>query len=190
MSDDWSRRTVLAAAGGTATACAVALAPTASARLTRRMVAPAKEEFVGGEGYTGYFLHVGGKSSDGVSAQELSGCEFSDWPPDGIESYDGELIDRIQQDHRQTRTRVFTAKGADVQPGTLWVINRVRNCPDDHVGLEVEQVGAAFGNVSEDDPNTETDASPIGQPGFGPVATVAGLLAGTAGVARWSADDE
>lgn len=190
MSDDWSRRAVLAAAGGTATAGAVALAPTASARISRRIVIPSREGFVGDEGYTGYFLHVGGATSGGVSAGDLAGCEFSDWPPEGIQRHEGELIDRIQQDHRQTQVRLFTAKGADVQPGTLWVINRVRNCPDDHVGLEVEQVGAAFGNVSEDDGNTETDANPIGQPGFGPVATVAGLLAGAAGVARWSADDE
>lgn len=190
MSDDWSRRSVLAAAGGVATVGASALAPTASAQLTRRMVIPTEDEFVGDEGYRGYFVHVGEDSPDTVDPQDFAGCEFSDWPPDGIQNYNGKLIDRIEEDHRQTPTHFFAAKNADIETGTLWVINRVTNCPDGHVGIEVEQVGAAFGNVSEDTGTPGTGANPIGQPGFGAPAAVAGVLAGAAGVARWAVDDE
>lgn len=190
MSGTWTRRAVLAAAGGAST---VALAPTASARLTRRMVVPRAKDFAGSEGYDGYFVHVGGVSVNSVDPQRLSGCELSNWPPGGIQAFNGTLIDRIEKDHDQVPTQVYTAKSADISRGSLWVVNRVRNCPGDYVGFEVEQVGAAVGNVSADTETTGTagtDANPIGQPGFGLIAGVAGTLAGAAALARRHWTDE
>lgn len=191
MGDDWSRRSVLAAMGGVATVGSTALAPRVAAQITRQLVIPAAEEFAEDEGYLGYFVHVGDEAADDdVNPEDVDGCEFADWPPDGIQTYNGTLIDRIQEDHRQVPTQVFAATNADIETGSLWVVNRKMTCPDHYVGLEVEQVGAAFGNVSEDTGTPGTDANPIGQPGFGPVATVAGLVTGAAGLARWAQDDE
>lgn len=155
------------------------------------MVIPAAEDFAGDEGYTGYFVHVGDESeTDDVGPNDVAGCEFPDWPPEGIQAFNGTLLDRIQEDHRQVPTKVYAAKRATVSTGSLWVINRIRNCPGEHVGLEVEQVGAAFGNVSEDATSTETSTNPIGQPGFGPVAGVAATLTGAAALVRRLGTDE
>lgn len=192
MPDQLPRRAVLAAAG---TAAATAVAPTAAARYTTRMVVPPARSFVGEEGYSGYFLHVGSESTGELEADSLSGCGFGDWPPDDLAYFNGRLIDRIDQDAREIETQIYVPATAGISPGTLWVVNREVTCPDEYVGLSVEQIGAAVvvGSSDADEGGGTTSASDSptdgGGPGFGPLAALAGVAAGVAGYARRRDDD-
>lgn len=185
MSGNWSRRGLLTATG---TVGAVALTPTALARYTTRMVIPRVREF-DEEGYAGFFLHVGDERDDRLSVDAVEGCEFANWPPEEIAAYDGRLIDRIDESHREVPTQIYVPADRTVETGSLWVVNREISCPEENVGLEAEQLGARIrGNQS----GTETDggSGPVGQPGFGPLSAVAALFAGGAALARRLDSDE
>lgn len=186
MSSDWSRRSVLATAGALG---ATALAPTASARVTTRMVVPSQDGFVGDDGdLVGYFVHLGGDAGVDTDPSDVDGCGFESWSPTELSAYDARLLDRLDQEHRETETKVHVAGNADVDTGTLWIVNRQVSCPDDHVGLEVEQVGAAV-NVSTEESGDSTATEGSG-PGFGPLAALGGVVASGVGWARRRANLE
>lgn len=154
------------------------------------MVIPESEDFNDAQGYTGFFLEVLEESSGELQPSELSGCWSENWPPDQFAYYDGELVDREGEQGKSIPTKIFVASDANISGGTRWVIDQVRTCGNSYVGLEVSRVstmtgdGGAVDNVSTEANNTATDTNPIPQPGFGPVAGVAGALAGAAALAR------
>lgn len=174
MTDRWTRRSILTA---TATAGVTALGGVTAAgqtAVTTRVVIRTTEDFTGGDGYAGYFLHVGSESTSEFSASDLEDCQFEDYNPSDIAAYNGTLIDRQDEASRQLPIQVYTAAAADIEPGTLWVVNREVTCADgDFIGLELEQIGATAVRA---DP--EGAANGVGLPGFGPLAAVAGLLGG------------
>ncbi|WP_255198158.1 hypothetical protein [Halorarius litoreus] len=176
MSSAWSRRSVLAATGAVG---AAALVPTASARYTTRMVIPSADGFTGDEDLVGYFVHLGSTTDVSTDPADVDGCGFENWSPTDLSAFDGRLLDRLDEDHRETEMTVHVAGDAEVDTGTLWIINGTVECPDGQVGLEVEQVGASVPVSTAE----STPSSAIG-PGFGPLAAVGGLLAGVAALAR------
>lgn len=195
VTDELTRRAVLAGAAASGTA---ALAPTASARVTRRMIVPEASDFVSEGGYAGLFVHVGEETSPTTDPADVDECGFESWSPTELAAYDSQLVDRKDQSHRQTATTVHVASDADVSSGSLWVVNRRIDCSGDVVGLEVEQVGAAIevstatatgGAIAGGDGDVATSTEGSGA-GFGPLAGAAGLLAaGAALIRRRSSDD-
>lgn len=174
VTDRWTRRSVLSA---TVTAGVTALAGGAAARqaaTTTRVVILSSEEFTRGDGYAGYFIHIGSESTSEFSVSDLEDCQFENYNPSSVAAYDGSLIDRQDEASRQLPIQIYTAAAADIDPGTLWVVNRGVDCPSgDFVGLELEQIGAT---VVRADP--EGASGGVGLPGFGPLAAIAGLIGG------------
>lgn len=177
---------MLAAAG---TIGATALFPTASARYTTRMVIPSADGFTGDENLVGYFVHVDGDASVGTDPSDVDGCGFESWSPTELVAYDARLLDRLDQEHREKKTKVHVAANAEINTGTLWIVNRQVSCPDRQVGLEVEQIGAAV-DLPESETATDVTATDGSGPAFGPLAALGGLLAGGAGLARRRVTDE
>jgi hypothetical protein len=153
------------------------------------MVLPSVDGFTGDEDLTGYFLHVGGDASVDTDPSDVDGCGFANWSPTDLAAYDARLLDRLDDDHREKQTTVHLAANGEVDTGTLWIVNRQVSCPDDHVGVEVEQVGAAVdvpaSETATDSGATATEGS---APGFGLLAALGGLVAGGVGFVRRRGD--
>lgn len=166
-----SRRGLLRAGGAAAVATAGASSVVSAqsadgARYTLQGVIPAADEFAD-SGYTGLYLHVGERESADIQASEISGCQFDNWSVDEVNVYNSMLIDRIQGSDKQQPTQVYTAaQSQGLDPGSLFVINKVRSCPEGYVGLQLEGLGYDLGSVDE---STPTADGPIGGagPGFG-----------------------
>jgi hypothetical protein len=189
MDDGWSRRGVLAATAAAGTAGLTGTAG-AQARITTRMIIPEMTGFLAGDDYGGYFLHVGEQTTADEGVDEFDDCEFDSWPPASMATFDARLIDRLEDRHREQGTQMFVPSGADVDTGTLWVVNRTITCPGEYVGLEVERIGSGFvvGNESAGDGATETGPNaPL--PGFGPLAALAAVVAGGYALARRAAEE-
>lgn len=189
----FSRRDVLAR-GGVAAAVlgaggvAVGSEPVAGQRITRRAVIPRAEDFTSDGDYTGFFLHIGETSTGDIDTSVIRDCEFTSWSPESTAAYNGTLIDRLEEDHRQVPTETYVNDQSNFEPGTLWVINRQSECPEGYVGLQIEQLGARIKQTTETPEETETTgttgASGGGGPGLGPLAALAGGALGVAELVR------
>ncbi len=154
---------------GMGATAAMALAPTASARITRRVVIPESEEYVESGDYTGYFLHVGSDSTGELTPSDVAGCGFDGWDPEQIDAFDGRLVDRVE-DHSDHATQVYAT--GEIAPGALFVVNDQVTCPDGYVGLEVERIGVE--RVRDSEQVAESTPSGGAGPGFGVLAAALG----------------
>lgn len=58
--------------------------------------------------------------------------------------YDVMLINRIEEAHTSVELPVYVPDRIDIDPGDLFVINRVHECESGYVGIELEQIGTDF----------------------------------------------
>lgn len=183
-----SRRDVLAYGGAAAAAAGGGLALGSDAvegRVTRRAVIPRAEDFTNTD-YTGFFLHIQGESTGDIDDSVIANCDFANWSPGATTAYNGALINRLEKNHRQVPTELFVNDKDKFSPGTLWVINNQSECPNEYVGVQIEQLGARIVQKSTESP-TETPratATPGGGPGMGPLAALAGGVVGVAELLR------
>ncbi|MFC6939350.1 hypothetical protein ACFQE8_05150 [Salinirubellus sp. GCM10025818] len=196
MTDDTSRpvsrRGVLRTlgAGGAVAVGATGLgaAQSGGADYTARMVVPGAEEFT--DDYAGLFVYVEAQSESELTAEDVSGCEFENWSPDGLDSFTGRLVDQIDDDHRDIPTQIFTTADSGIEAGALYVVNRAIPCPDAYVGLEVEQIRTEnLDQGTNEDPETAAGTTGGDGPGFGVAGALAGV-GGLAGLARVLRDGE
>jgi hypothetical protein len=184
-----SRRRVLRALGASGVA-AVGTAGFAAgqADYTARLIIPAAEEFT--DDYTGIFVYVEAQSEGELDADDVAGCEFDNWSPDGLDSFTGRLVDQIEDDSKDVPTQIFTTADSGVEAGALYVINRSFPCPDGYVGLEVEQIRTEnLDQGTNEDPETAAGTTGGDGPGFGVAGALAGV-GGLAGLARVLRDGE
>lgn len=193
MEDTWSRRGVLAAAAGVSV---VGVGGTAGAqnRLTTRMVSRDADDFLQGDDYGGYFLHVGEAVETDLDPENFADCEFDSWPPDSMARFKARLIDRYEEPHREIETEVWVPDETDIESGTLWIIDDTVSCPAGYVGFAAEQIGSGFvveNTSAQAETATPEDDPPGGvpQPGFGPAAAVVALLTTGYALVRGSRDD-
>lgn len=156
----------------------------------------------------GFMVHVGGETTP-TETSSTENCDHEGWPPEEILAYDATLINRKEGDTPEESTTLYIGGSVDVPGGALYLINTFVECGD-YVGVNLEQVGQFTGG---DDGAGATDVGPVADveederpdvrtteadggggfgavgPGFGPLATVAGLLGGGA-LLRWRDSDE
>ncbi|MDG5776801.1 hypothetical protein VB773_22855 [Haloarculaceae archaeon H-GB2-1] len=183
-----SRRTILRTTGLAVGATAgLTLPATASAQQTdddsiiSPGVVPSLEQW--GTDISGFFIHVGGPI-DPVEAQVSDQCAFADWSPEQTVQYDSTLINRIDDAHASVELPLYVPDRVPINPGTLFVVNRVHQCESGYVGIELERIGADF-VVSDEQLSAGQQAqdgntsSGFGD-GFGLLSALAGLTGGSA----------
>lgn len=190
---DVARRAVLA--GGAATVAGlVGVAGTASAQITETAVVAVPERWRD-ENLAGFMIHVGGEA-DGVRTREAANCGYQDWPPDEILAYDAQLINRKVPETPESNVEFHLPGEVDVTPGALFLVNQFGECPNGYFGVSVERIGQAddelgagpVADVEQDErPNTASPGAGAIGPGFGAVATLAGIL-GAGLLGRWRDD--
>lgn len=144
----------------------------AQSQVTRRVVIPRAEDVAMGD-YDGFLLHVGERTAGELDASTLENCQFGDWSVDGITYRAGTLVDQLGQEIERIPTTVYTDANRDLAPGTLWVINGTVQCPQEYVGLRLEQV-ASPGEGGTDTATADGGAGAFG-PGFGALGAAAGV---------------
>lgn len=129
--------------------------------------------------YADLFLHVGETTPGELDASTLQNCTFTSWSPEDVTYREGTLVDHIGEEIQRVPTTVYTNAAEDLPTGSLWVINNTEECPDEYIGLQLEQVGAAVpGNLTATD--TPAEGAGAGGPGFGALGTV--VAAGVGGL--------
>ncbi len=188
-----SRRGFLRAVGAAGVAGglgvgALASVPTAEAQYTVNAVVAEAEGFT--DDYAGLFVHVGEESTGELRVEDVDGCAIEGWPPEELSARDGSLIDRKGDDEAESiPAHVYLIADSAVSTGSLFVIDRALDCPEEYVGLELEAIGAAVA-VDTSTPAPEggspTGGGPASGPGFGVVGALAGVggFAGLAGLLR------
>lgn len=187
----YSRRDILAYGGVFTTAMGGGLTfmskRSSARRITRRAVIPRAEDFTTND-YTGFFLHIGDRSTGDIETSVIKDCNFTSWSPGETAAYNGTLINRLEENHRQVPTETFVNSKQNFKPGTLWVITQQLSCPKNYIGLEIEQLGSRIKQTPETPETTETaqttGASGGGGAGLGLLAALAGGAAGIAELMR------
>ncbi|ELZ29127.1 hypothetical protein C475_02884 [Halosimplex carlsbadense 2-9-1] len=183
-----TRRSVLAKSAATLGAGAVAAggfvgtSDVAAAQVTEAGAIPEPTKWTDGTNFAGFMVHVGGSLSpeqERVAADcELVGSDT--WPPDEMLAYDAQLINRKDDSTEQAETTLYIGETADVTAGKLYIVNRFNRCDSDFLGVSLEQIGLSEVNVDVETTEPGEGGSGAFGPGFGPLATVAGLLGGGA----------
>lgn len=204
-----TRRRALVGTAATLGSCAVGASGLASAsgvaaaQITESAVIPDVEKW-DDPNLAGFMIHVGQELTpeDTRIGADCHPPGSDPWPPDEILAYNAQLIDRKQEDAPEVATTLHISGDVEIAPGQLFLINRFNRCGDGYVGITVEQIGRrdlAAGpgeqatnrpvvDIEEDErPNTDVPTGAIG-PGFGPMASIAALLAGA--LLRRRGDDE
>lgn len=184
-----SRRRYLALAGAAAGASGFAAAPArgqanATAtngtdggnRITRRIVIPEIERFAGEYGQD-KFVHVLGSTGVSLDWAEFDRCGFADWSPENTTALRMAMIDSLRDYPRPVETAGFARVDGyePLEPGSLFVVNDVVQCPGRYVGLEVEWFSGDVGPISG-----EGEETGVLGPGFGAAGAIGGLAAGVA----------
>lgn len=180
-----TRRTVLqgvAGAIGTATVgTAAATAHEGHSGVTTTAAINSTAPSFGQNDYVGLFVQIVGEA-DTAETKGVRNCEFVG-ANEGIAAFDVQFLQLTGEDKRQQEGRVFTAATNEtVSPGQLYAINNQTSCGSAHYQVQLEQVGASKIKAAE------KDDSSFAAPGFGPLAALAGLGLGAAGLARRSDD--
>ncbi|QLH80731.1 hypothetical protein [Halosimplex pelagicum] len=206
-----SRRRVLRGVGGLGASAvgagAVAGASgVASAQITQAAAIPEVARWEN-ENLAGFMIHVGGSTSP-TQVRVAEGCvpPGSDtWPPDEMLAYDAMVINRKLGDTPEAETTLYIGGSVEVLPGQLYLISRFNRCDDGFVGVSLEQIGRSdvsagpgqqatnrpVADVEEDERPRDlgtTQTPDATGPGFGLLASFAGLLGGGALLRR--RDDE
>jgi len=161
-----------------------------AAQVTEAAAIPRPAQWGDDTNFAGFMIHVGGSLSP-EQERVAADCELisSDtWPPDEMLAYDAQLINRKDDSTEQAETTLYIGEAADVTPGKLYIVNRFNRCDSDFLGVSLEQIGLSEVNVdveADERPNAETTGVSEGGsgafgPGFGLVASLAGLLGGGA----------
>lgn len=130
---------------------------------------------------TGFFLHLGGQIDPEVSTVD-DFCQNVDWTEGDILAYDARLIDRTAEPE-VSEVVLYLSQQVPVRPGLLFIVNRVDQCSDNYLALELSRIGVTDieSLPSEQTPaatSTPTDSSNGFGDGFGPAAALASLLGG------------
>lgn len=201
----YARRTVLAGIGGVVLS-SLATQPVAGQEtpVAARAVIPEPEQFAVDD-IAGFFLHVDPDTSPS-RAQVADACGYADWPSEGTRAYDVWLVDRTGEEYASEPLTLYVPDRRSVPAGGLYVINRVQQCDGSYVGIEIEQLNAGDGPFLEGSFTTTTDPETVADteagddqeiaadpgtteqgaggtttgsgPGFGILATLAGLAGG------------
>lgn len=201
-----SRRAVLAGLGGLLGASVgpgigragqTATATDEPAQITTKAVVPD----VGGPwtgNYVGQFVvFTDPTPRDDVSPPVVADCDFADWPASRTRGYQVLLADRLTDEPRGVTVGAYLdAADPQIDVGRTFIIQRTHACPDDFLGLELEEVPVEtfvpereqveHPLVGEEPgptlPGTGTPTGdPVaidapGQPGLGAPAALAGVL--------------
>ena len=159
---------------------------------TVHMIVAGSEDFA--NDYTGLFVFVEQQSTFELDAAVIDGCDFdATWDPEELNAFNGRLVDQIEGDAKHIATQIFTKADSSIEEGALYVINRTYSCPDDYVGLGVNEIRSE--DLATETGTPEPDVTPITEdvtgtettdgdgPGFGVAGAVAGV-GGLAGLAR------
>jgi hypothetical protein len=192
-----ARRTVLAGVGSAVGALAASGSVAAQERgVTARAALPAADEYADSD-LAGFFVHVD-PAPDPVQAPLAEECEYANWPREETMAYEVLLIDRKDDDHFSTQTRLYIPDSRTVPEGGLYVINGVTECAGSYIGIEIEQLYANVSVVGEvspsgdgaaDDPGGGGETTATDGAGLGVLTALAGL-GGAGALSRWRRDGE
>lgn len=162
---------------------------TSGARATQRMMIPEVDAFE--DNYVGQFAFVQTlreESPDDLPSQD---CGFEEtWPTDETRAYNGQLLDRIQEEPVAAEIPIYTDGRTDrIDDHTAYIVQNTVECPDGYVGLEAEWV-TRRALVGKDPGPTVAPTETTDTPGFSVlVAVVGGLGAIAYRALRRSGDD-
>lgn len=152
------------------------------------MVIPAVDTFE--DNYRGQFVFIDEATDTGTDDVPVGSCQFaSTWAGDETQIYDGQLLDRRQEEPVAVDLNVYMDGDQNqISPGTHFIIQNTLPCDGEYIGLEGESVTRRALAGKPSGPTVTTNDGG----GFGaPLAIVSGL--GTIGAwhfARNRSDEE
>ncbi|AUV83202.1 hypothetical protein C2R22_17405 [Salinigranum rubrum] len=183
VSNEWTRRGVLAAtaAAGVGAATGVAGAQSEGAEITTSLVVPDDTSKLGNDDFTGLLLQVIDQGKTDASDTDVASCDSLE--ADRIISYQLALTDERDDTEESVEATGFASRSNDnVRPDQEFIVSNQEACGDGYLDLSLEEVTRSGIDVGTESTSTSTPTSTsTSMPGFGAATAVAGVTVAAAG---------